>query len=303
MTLVTRSICLWVSLAWVSIGQATSDPQADPHGDPNACSACHAPAPAMRSGRRDAPSSRPVGETLPIIATCLGCHADADMHPVGMAPDEVKVNDWPLEDGLMTCATCHVEPSHDGLSQAKPPYHRGGPYPRTTDFCYSCHEADAYKRADPHHPTTPRGTDDGSCSACHSGKPETGASPEQSHLRTAASGQCRTCHEDEVHTGVATHVDHRLDEAAIARLPVEVPVAEDGKVQCWSCHEVHRDRPTDPAHKGGPLRTDLQSAAEAGPWSELGPYTWPNGTVDRRHDPMLALGAADLCQSCHGVGP
>jgi len=104
----------------------------DPHGQPDACLACH----------EKPEGDEKVGKPLPVVATCRGCHPTADMHPVNMTPTDVTPHaGWPLDNGQVVCSTCHVEPAHDPEKYANlpKPWHRGGPYPVITDFCYQCH--------------------------------------------------------------------------------------------------------------------------------------------------------------------
>jgi predicted CXXCH cytochrome family protein len=69
----------------------------------------------------------------PVIELCLGCHPDratsAD-HRVGIEP-AMPVRSLPLEEGRMTCATCH-EPH--GLT-GRPLLLRADP----ADLCLFCH--------------------------------------------------------------------------------------------------------------------------------------------------------------------
>ncbi len=295
-------LLLLFSLLGPATAADTASPD-NPHGDPDACTACHAPA---------APGEY-AGAVLPIVATCRSCHPTADMHPVGVAPDEVPVPErFPLENGLVTCATCHVEPAHGGDAMIPPPYHRGGPYKDVRQLCYSCHERSTYTRTDPHHPDTPRSNDDSTCAACHSGVPETGASPADARLRFPTSESCKTCHDGSLHQGVGDHVGKTLPADALAGLSPLVPVDPDGTVQCWSCHDVHGhlegQAPDIQKRWTGarPLADELRADALAGPWKDqvAGDVTWP-GLVQPEHPPLLAMPIVDgtLCQACHGDGP
>ncbi len=276
---------------------------ADPHGDPAACTACHAPA----------GEGQDVGPALPIVETCRSCHPTADMHPVGIRPDEVHVAEgFPLENGLLSCATCHVEPAHGGDAVVPPPYHRGGPYDDVRQLCYSCHERSSYTRTDPHHPAAPRDRDDPTCAACHSGVPADGATPDDARLRFPTSEPCKTCHEGELHQGVPSHVGKALDPDARVAVPTDVPLARDGTVQCWSCHDVHGFVPgTEPKverrYAGRrPFADELHQRLLDDDWAGLVPADaiWPDH-ADPDHPPLLALPITDgsLCKACHGDGP
>lgn len=276
----------------------------DPHGDPDACTACHAPAVGDEGA----------GALLAITQTCRGCHPTADMHPVQVAPDRVAVpQQFPLDDGLLSCASCHVEPAHTPEVEVPRPYHRGGPYPDVRQLCYSCHERSEYTRTDPHHPDNVQDRDDPTCAACHSGPPEEGAAPADANLRFPTSESCKTCHEGEVHQGVSSHVGKKLGPDALATLPSTVPLGEDATVQCFSCHDVHGVVPGQEARVAHrwtsqrPLAEELRASAIAKEWADLVPAEaiWPGTVVTPGHPPLLTLPIADgtLCRACHGDGP
>jgi hypothetical protein len=264
----------------------------NPHGDPAQCTACHAPG----------ASATAPGKALPIVETCRSCHPDADMHPVGMPPQDVHVPEgWPLEAGLVTCSTCHAEPAHGReLATLPSPWHRGGPYEPITGLCYQCHEAAEYTRTDPHHPRAPRDASDPTCAACHTGLPETGASPAAARLRFATEDACVTCHAGSVHAGVEEHMGESMDPATAPGL-VRM---DDGTIACWTCHEIHDPKPIEADRRD---RSDgFRALALSHDWAHLGgaDVSWP-GTSPPDHPPLLALSADDgaLCRACHGEGP
>lgn len=275
---------------------AAADAPANPHGDPAACTACHAPG---------ASPSQP-GAPLPVVQTCRSCHPTADMHPVGMAPSRVTVAaGWPLEDGKVTCATCHAEPAHGGEAAALPaPWHRGGPYPSVTRFCYACHDAAGYTQSDPHRPAKPGDPADPSCAACHTGTPAKGASLDQARLRAGPDAACTgTCHSEPPHAGVAEHLGKAVPADVAAALPATLTLHQ-GQIACYTCHEVHTTSAAPSSAGRRALAQGLRAEALSGDWAALAgaEIAWPDGA-----DPhaMLAESAADggLCQACHGVGP
>ena len=270
---------LGAALAGPALGQS-------PHGDPNACAACHA-APA---------AGQTVGAPLPIVATCRSCHPTADMHPVGMKPNKVQVAaGWPLEDGAVTCATCHAEPAHGGPAAALlAPYHRGGPYQNTLQFCNSCHDTAALTRSNPH--GAGRDPQSPTCTACHAGAPAAGAGPGEARTRLPVSEACTNCHPGPIHAGVPEHLGKSLSPAVRASLPPQIAVNNDGTIACWTCHEVH-DGGAAGHPSNSPLASGLRALTRAGQDSGL---LWPDA------DPaLLALPIDDgaLCRACHGEGP
>lgn len=294
---------LGVTLSAAADGEGTTESKtaASPHGDPTACNSCHTPG---------ATPNQP-GPALPIVATCRSCHPTADMHPVGMAPNHVPVpNGWPLEDGKVTCATCHAEPAHATVAggaayaELQAPWHRGGPYASVTRFCYACHESAGYERTNPHKPGTPGDSRDASCSACHTGAPAPGASLAASRLRAGSDKVCTgTCHDAAVHAGNAEHMGVEVDAGVAATLPGTMPLL-DGKIACFTCHEVHATTALHPETSRRSLGEGLHARALAEDWAALASQNlvWPG--EDDPHA-LLAAPASDgsLCRACHGDGP
>lgn len=287
---------LALTLGGGSEGVAAEAVAQSPHGAADGCLACHAP-----GGSPSEP-----GAPLPIVETCRSCHPTADMHPVGMAPNKVAVAaGWPLEDGKVTCATCHAEPAHGGDAAALArPWHRGGPYPSVTRFCYACHVSENYEKVSPH--TASKATDsrDASCAACHTGTPPAGAALAQARLRAGADKACTgTCHTEAPHAGSPEHLGRAVDPAVAAALPANMPLS-DGRIACFTCHEVHGSTPPGAVDGRRSLSAGLRARALDSDWSALADagVTWPDGA-----DPhgMLAAPASDgsLCRACHGAGP
>ncbi len=283
-------------LTWIcglAVAVETPDEVEDPHGDPQACAACHEAGPP-------AP-----GAALPIVETCTECHQDADMHPVGLLPDAVVVAEgWPLLAGAVSCWTCHTEPACAAGEPSPEPYLRGGRYERIQEFCYQCHDREAFTREDPHHPEERRSEHDSTCAACHTGLPETGAAPEDARLREIEGGVCATCHVEHPHLGTKAHLHQAVEAVPLEQVPAAVALPTDGEVQCWSCHEVHDETPELPRrwHRGHTLAQALRADAREG-WELQDVEHWPS---DERgeHPPMLALPVEDgaLCHACHAEG-
>lgn len=272
MTARTRALGALLLAAAVGLatsGRASQRLGTSPHGAPDGCPACHE---ASEGG---------VGGPRPAVATCRGCHPDAEMHVVGVRPESVRVPDgWPLEDGVVTCATCHAEPGCDAGRPPERPWLRGGTPDRRADFCYRCHASEAYQRTSPHLPADPGPGVQAGCPACHTGRPADGASVADSALRLPPEEACATCHPGPTHVGAAEHVGKTQSA------PTALPLAPGGTIGCWSCHDVHA--PPGPPPRPGALATTLAGAPR------------PDG-----REALLALPAVDgtLCRSCHGAGP
>ncbi len=280
------------------VGIAQDEPTiVDPHGKADQCEACHEP---------PADGKEEPGPILPVIETCRGCHADADMHPIEVAPDEeVTVpKAWPLTDGKLACNTCHGEPAHGGEHKdLEAPYHRGAPYAQPTDFCYECHKRENLENADPHHPGSTRSTKDATCSSCHSGLPKTDAAPADSRLRSELDKVCDTCHDNETHVGVATHMGKKVEGDMRTDLPDSLPLTSDDLITCWTCHEVHNDSP-DPEIRQSPVHKGLRKYIVEKNWPEVTDPRWPE-EAKPDHPSMLSLpiDTGALCRACHGDGP
>lgn len=280
-------ILLLSIFAMPSPGRATSRLGESPHNQPGACAACHDP------------SAGPApGAVRPIEANCRECHPDADMHPVGMRPKEIRVHEgWPLEDGVVTCATCHAEPSCDAKRERGAPFLREGTPERKMDFCYRCHDRMVLERSNPHTiPVEPATTND-QCAACHAGQPTKGAAPAEARLRLAPAEACATCHPGPVHTGAAEHLAGvQTAELATGTAPL-LPLLDGGKIACWTCHDVHTAEK--PVVRRSRSRLGDRLTATVAPAAGEGPE------ASETDNPMLALPAADgsLCRACHGTGP
>ncbi|MDP2310687.1 MAG: cytochrome c3 family protein [Pseudomonadota bacterium] len=260
-----------------SSGGPTARLGVSPHGQPGACAACHDPT-----------AGAAPGAVRPVDATCRSCHPDADMHPVGMEPQAIAIAPgFPLEAGVMTCATCHAEPSCDRAREGIAPFLRGGNPDRKVDFCNRCHEPARLERTDPHHPGE-ASADDPTCAACHNGAPAPAAPPALARLMLSPADACVTCHPGPVHAGAAEHVG-AVQPALAGELAEALPLDAGNRIACWTCHDVHAHDPTAPVPPSR-LTVALRRAA-------------PPPTTD--HPSLLALPAADgtLCRACHGKGP
>jgi hypothetical protein len=212
---------------------------ADPHGDPEGCTECHGVLP-----------DGGVDPSWPAVAACERCHPDTNFHLVGVEPEEIECDpELVLQDGMLACVTCHDEPACEGLpKQARGADHfRGGPYKKTLDLCFRCHERSDYERTDPHRDLrTPDGDrNDAVCIFCHQGVPESAQDEVVDTLRVDPVELCKGCHAHQIHVGIPSHLVLLPEEMAPvverhnASAEHPIPIGPRGEISCTSCHDPH----------------------------------------------------------------
>ncbi len=290
------ALAVGIATSALLLGTASSDEQVNPHERPDACLSCH------DAGE----SADAVGPARPARANCESCHADVEMHAVGLAPEVTKIPEgWPLEDGLVSCDTCHAEPSCDARRNQEAPWKRGGPYVEDDGMCWACHDRGDYGRSDPHHPEVPREPSDPTCAVCHNVVPKPGASAAESHLRLQDGDLCAFCHKEEHHSGADVHLGVVV-ESVDPKLAGAVALDAQNKIACWTCHEMHDATAASPAKAVTPGAAALRAHIRAEDWAGLTPadVVWPASSEKSEHPPLLGLaGDGPLCAACHGDGP
>lgn len=215
----------------------------NPHGGRIYCLACHpdTPQPGQPVNFRHA------GDSLQM---CRRCHAGVEHHPLGVAstPETWKMDfsRFPLEGEAVTCVTCHKPPECLGAdTTGNPRFLRGGPYNTAAEFCDRCHEGKSFSSLNPHDQMDPSGqVYEKKCLYCHAAVPAAGATTAEMRFTDALTALCVSCHQVGAHPGV----DHLLpmparmlatlaeyEEQRMVRLPLE----DDRKVTCSTCHNPH----------------------------------------------------------------
>jgi len=216
------------------------------------------------------------------------CHAIPGavyIHPVDIKPSPEKAKKipagFPLEDGHVSCLTCH-----DIYLQCQKQLFnrnslRGAPYPRRTDFCYRCHTPEKYAKLDPHHQINDKGEIViQNCLICHSEKPdEKHATFKDVKFIGDIEMMCRRCHNVAGnHSGNADHMGikpsangFRRIEAMEKKFNARLPLDENGKMTCITCHNPH----------------------EKGVIPDYNPGAKGAGSKDRHRLPE------NMCQECH----
>ena len=211
----------------------------DPHGAADLCTECHGTLP---SGELDS--------AWPPMSACERCHPDTNFHLVDVEPEEVECPDeLMMQDGVMTCLTCHDEPACDGLPKdaRETDHFRDGPYRKPLDLCFRCHDREDYQRTDPHRDlrTMDGERNDAVCIFCHQGVPEAETDEEVNTLRVDPVELCKGCHAHQIHVGIPSHLKLLPDDMRPvvdrfnASTEQPIPIGPRGEVFCTSCHDPH----------------------------------------------------------------
>lgn len=183
-----------------------------------------------------------------------------------MAPD------FPLERGTLTCLSCHeVAPDCRGERTEKPSGHnllRGPPAYDPLTFCSCCHAPEDYRPCNAHDQMEAGKPKSDTCAWCHTGAPQTDARWEEGgsyDLRAASDRLCRNCHRVAEGHPVVAHLravpppemmwymsaremqskmrlpfEQLLEYVrATKRMPRSIPLDENGRITCYSCHNPH----------------------------------------------------------------
>ena len=205
------------------------------------------------------------------------CHTEKPapfLHPFNVKPSAEKEKripaDFPLENGKLTCGTCHniylqCQKRLFGKNSL-----RGAPYSRRTDFCFKCHEEKKYERLNPHEQLTDTGEIIiEKCLYCHKEKPdEKHATFKEVKFIGDIEALCKRRHPiagnhpgNAAHMGVApsTEMSNRMD-AIGKKYNLILPLTQNGKMTCITCHNPHEK---------GILPEDSPGAKGAGSESRL----------------------------------
>ncbi|MFH2000073.1 MAG: hypothetical protein ABIK28_10345 [Planctomycetota bacterium] len=242
--------------------------KASPHFNASLCGACHG---------RDLPEEAEAcgGYSDLYNRQCMECHESVSIacrFHTGIIPQNEELRRigslFPLDEDRLTCLSCHdariqcVDPS-DPASSSNPMFLRRNNGKEKTRFCFACHNSEPFKTAEAHSAGT--GSEYRTrtrCLYCHAALPETGSVA----LRTDLELTCRVCHENtnplcEKHYGYSVHL--LLPEGASGPGPVrdkdaagsgdrekisaqrfmttQLPLTEEQKVCCVTCHDPHHD--------------------------------------------------------------
>jgi hypothetical protein len=248
------------------------EPAKNPHGDRALCSSCHATAVAGRVGLRFG------GNISQLCQSCHdGRLAIREAHPVDMKPSASMAKqtpyDIPLENGKLTCLSCH-DVSRDCKTErpadaANRNLLRGARVSHPMEFCFRCHLRESYRAFNAHDQLEAGKPKTDTCIWCHDKVPDVNSRPKEGAtylLRSESFGVCDNCHKVEKNhpTGdshmfatptknmmwhmSAYEIQPRMNlpferlleyVRAANRTPRSVPLDENGRITCYSCHNPH----------------------------------------------------------------
>lgn len=234
---------------------AAASKKINPHWKNVMCDACH-----EGEARKGSPSLREGGD---FIRLCYRCHAfkysRSDIHPVNVRPSaSVTIpEDMPLQNGRLTCGTCHDSSLQEGGEQAgsagreNPKFLRGG-FTTRNEFCFRCHPAGLLGRLNPHRQLDPLGGRiETACLFCHTSIPEGTAGwlvVQRQFGEKAVNDLCLLCHPASYreghpigpHLGTPSRGVERALETSEERIGIQFLLV-DGAVVCITCHNPHQE--------------------------------------------------------------
>lgn len=182
---------------------------------------------------------------------CGGCHATATglSHPVGVQPSMPVPADLPLEQGQITCVTCHDDSSAEAHARAR--LQHNSLLRTNADLCSQCHDQSIMTRQSMH------GSALGQAHLAWPGQPRHTDTHDSDRTNT-----CLSCHDGSlasdpgvrVGAGARSDTDHPIgivySPRSMAKVRTLVPAAMldsrirlfDGKVGCGSCHSPYSSR-------------------------------------------------------------
>jgi hypothetical protein len=195
------------------------------------------------------------------------CHAPENyVHPVDIELSREKKaeipTELPLQNGKITCLTCHDIYWQCRKRRVDKNSLRGRPFPKRSDFCYKCHEKADYGMLDIHVQLNAHGkiiVD--KCLYCHTDKPdENRARYDNVKFIGDLEMMCQRCHVIRgSHAGNFNHLV-KPSAKALARMQamekkfgIVLPLDKNGQLTCITCHNPHDKgviRAGSPAAKG-----------------------------------------------------
>lgn len=253
-------------------GAKKEGPAVNPHRDAAMCSSCHISNIGSRGNLR-------FGQDVSRL--CRSCHdgrhATREAHPIGVAPSETIAknvpSDFPLENGMLTCSTCHDVTMQCRVEQpaawSKRRFLRGAEPSSPLEFCFRCHVQENSRPFNAHDQLEAGKPKTDSCIWCHAGVPDVNSSSQEGvsrDLHKKTVGVCGSCHpvakghpnggshmgstpSDEMISYMAAYeLQPRMNlplkqlleyVRAAKRVPRSIPLDGNGRITCYSCHNPH----------------------------------------------------------------
>lgn len=246
--------------------------EVDPHFTGEHCDVCHEKRP-----RQGGATFLKYGGDYIQLCRCHNYTPGTYIHPVFIKPSEEKMarfpSDFPLENGEMTCKTCHdmyqqceADPRLKIMKTVRDIQHRhermflrGGAFKHRTGICFKCHDESKYKKLDPHNQLDADGkivTE--KCLYCHRSQPDVNITVYRDvQLIGNLIVLCQRCHGLlRNHPANVNHYVQPSDKVFIrmnimeGRYGIVLPLDDEGKLTCVTCHNPH-ERGVIPAERAG----------------------------------------------------
>lgn len=167
----------------------------------------------------------------------------------------------------LICASCHGlekidETPIEQVDKQATNFLLGGPYETLTDFCYRCHSEKTNQRPNIHAMVDEQGKiREQHCTYCHEKplKRDQIYSAAELKLRVPREVICYGCHLKTTHLNALQHQvkpsKEKLQQLKETekKLGISLPLSDDGKVMCVTCHSPHPN---------GVLKPDLAAAKQ-----------------------------------------
>ena len=202
-----------------------------------------------------------------LTCRCHGYTTKKYTHPIGCKlsaeKKEMVPADFPLEEGMITCNTCHAivmqcrDSQNPGVQIEN--FLRVDSSQTRTAICYACHDKTKYARLNPHEQFDQLGRIiESKCLYCHKFKPD----EKTATLKKQRAGEtgtvefvaelftlCFRCHfkQTDNHLVNANHVTRQPPAKILAniqnserRLDIILPLDDKGGLTCATCHNPHQ---------------------------------------------------------------
>ncbi len=201
-----------------------------------------------------------------VTCRCHGYSPESYTHPVGITPSadsKSKIpQKFPLEDGKITCNTCHfISMQCNGdqdLNKQNSRFLRVFSFKSRTALCFQCHESSQYERLNPHEQLDTDGNIiEKKCLYCHRFKPDEkhatlqlqrSGAPGTVEFVAEMSTLCFRCHFRKTKRHIINMNHLRKPSVKIRskmkkserKLKVILPLDDAGGITCPTCHNPHQ---------------------------------------------------------------